>query len=311
MALERVQKILAQAGIASRRKAEELILEGAVTINGKLAKLGDKAELGKDAIKVSGKLIQTAEAPVYVVFHKPKGVISMMVDTENRPTLADYLGKIRGRIFPIGRLDFNSEGLILLTNVGGYAEKIQRRDDIPRVYRIMIRGKLDQEMLSRIEKGAKLGEHRARMFRPHSVRVVQEWSGKTEIELVVLGGGAVDLKSYLEMKGFLVNRVTRTAFGHITLKGLPPGHYRLLKTSQAEALLEQPELGMKKIERDAEEAREIELPAKRELKSTTKLELDLKSGSKLTVKKTKAAQGPGTAPTRSPRGRIQVRRKST
>src|SRR3989442_1458281 len=106
MALERVQKIIAQAGIASRRKSEDLIREGSVTINGKLAQLGDKADPARDAIKVNGKLLRNAAEPhVYIAFHKPKNVISMLADPQGRPTLADYLRKVQVRVFPIGRLD--------------------------------------------------------------------------------------------------------------------------------------------------------------------------------------------------------------
>src|SRR3954464_4173740 len=119
---ERIQKILAQAGVASRRKAEELIVEGVVTVNGKPAKLGDKAEWGKDAIKVRGKLLLTKESPIYLAFNKPKGVISSLSDPEGRATLSEFLRPIKERIYPIGRLDFNSEGLILLTNDGEFAE---------------------------------------------------------------------------------------------------------------------------------------------------------------------------------------------
>src|ERR1700745_950301 len=104
MAKERVQKILARAGIASRRKAEELIVEGLVTINGKIAKLGDQAEYGKDAIKVSGKLLHSTEALAYVLFNKPKGVISMMGDPQGRTSLKEYLGQAKYRPFPGGKL---------------------------------------------------------------------------------------------------------------------------------------------------------------------------------------------------------------
>ena len=128
MSAERLQKILAHAGIASRRKAEELIEQGLVTVNGKVAKLGDKADLTQDHVKVEGKLIHKMEEPIYLAFYKPKGVISMMADPENRPTLADYLNKVKARVFPIGRLDYNSEGILLLTNDGDLAEKIQKSD---------------------------------------------------------------------------------------------------------------------------------------------------------------------------------------
>jgi pseudouridine synthase len=245
MPQERVQKVLAKVGIASRRKAEELIQEGAVTINGKIAKLGDKAELGKDAIKVNGKLLQRAETPVYFAFYKPKGVISMLTDPENRPTLADYLGKVRSRVFPIGRLDFNSEGLILLTNDGDYAEKIQRHGEILKVFHVKVRGHMTEEMVKRLQRGAKIGP---RMVRPQIVRVSDEYASKTQVEIIFKGNASVDLKAYFEMKGFLVERITRAAIGHITLRGLVPGQYKQLRQTQAEALLNQPELATRRLE---------------------------------------------------------------
>ncbi|NCA17897.1 MAG: rRNA pseudouridine synthase, partial [Betaproteobacteria bacterium] len=126
MAKERVQKILAKAGIASRRKAEELITMGEVTINGQVAKLGDQAEWGVDAVKVNGKLITATEQPVYLAFYKPKNVICAMEDPQGRPALAPYFVRVLARIYPIGRLDFTSEGLVLLTNDGAITEKIAK-----------------------------------------------------------------------------------------------------------------------------------------------------------------------------------------
>jgi pseudouridine synthase len=249
--MDRVQKILAQAGIASRRKAEELIVEGVVTINGKVAKLGDKAQIGKDSIKVRGKLIHQTESHVYLAFHKPKGVISMLSDPEGRPTLATYLDKVRTRVFPVGRLDFNSEGLILLTNDGALAEKIQKNDEIPRVYSVKVKGHPDAEMIARLERGAKLGEDRKRLVKPHSVRVKQELTNKAVIEVVVLGSGAMDIKGLFDARGFLVEKVTRTAIGHLTIRSLPVGTYRFLKKSQLEALIVQPELGMRQLSQAA------------------------------------------------------------
>jgi 23S rRNA pseudouridine2605 synthase len=249
---ERLQKVLAKAGITSRRKAEELISEGLVTINGKVAKLGDKATFGKDAIKVKGKLIQAIEAPMYLAFYKPKGVISMLVDTENRPNLSHYLNKLEYRLFPVGRLDFMSEGLLLLTNDGDFAEKLQKRDDIARVYRIKVKGHLTDEMVSRLQKGARVEN---KVVRPHSVRVVRELEKKTQVDVVMVGAGAVDIKAMAELKGFLVDKITRTSIGHLSLHGLAPGHYRVLKASQVQALLDHPELGLKRIEHEEEAAK--------------------------------------------------------
>lgn len=248
MAKERVQKILAKAGICSRRKAEEFITEGAVTINGKLAKLGDQAEWGKDAIKVRGKLLLQQETPTYLAFFKPKGVICALVDPQGRPCLADYLSKLTHRVYPIGRLDFNSEGLVILTNDGEFAEKIQRKDDITRVYSVKVKGHPTEEMIDRLRKGARIGTEIKRLFKPHEVHVKQELANKAVVQTVVMGSGAFDLRAYFELKGFLVEKISRTSVGHLTLRGLEPGRYRLLKQSQAYALLEQPELGHKLIE---------------------------------------------------------------
>jgi pseudouridine synthase len=251
MAQERLQKILAQAGIASRRRAEDLIREGAVTVNGRTATIGEKADLASDAIKVSGKLLQSKRPVIYLAFHKPKGVISMFADPEGRPTLADFTSRIKERLFPIGRLDFNSEGLILLTNDGGFAEKLQKRGDIPRVYHVKVRGHSQPEDLARLERGARVGD---RLAKPHSVRLAESLQSKSVIEWVTLESGALDVKAAFETRGFQVERITRTAIGHLTLRGLAPGEYRVLKPSQVEALLNQPELGMRQLDADAEAA---------------------------------------------------------
>ncbi len=252
MASERVQKILAKAGISSRRKAEDLIQEGLVTINGKIAQLGDQAEWGKDAIKVKGKLLHQTEAPVYLAFHKPKGVISMIApDPDGRTTLVDFLTKIKSRIFPVGRLDFNSEGLLLLTNDGAFAEKLQKQDDVLRVYTVKIKGHLDQEMMTRLKRPLRT---QGRLLKPYSVRMSQKLQNKTQMEVVIQGGGAIDIKSFFELKGFLVERIVRTAIGHIILKDLKPGQFKHLKASQAYALVDQPELGMRRLEHEEAKA---------------------------------------------------------
>ena len=254
MSIERVQKILAQAGISSRRKAEELITLGLVTINGKTAKLGDKAEFGTDAIKVNGKLLLATATPVYLIFNKPRGVISMMADPEGRPTLTDYLSKMKTRVYPVGRMDFNSEGLLILTNDGAFTEALQNRDDVPRVYHIKIKGHVTKEMLQRLERGAR---PERKLIKPHSVRLIEELNKKSRIEIVFLGANTMDLKAYFEQKGFLVERMVRTAIGHLTLRGLDPGSYRAITKDQAQALIEQPELGIKKLAQEIAKAKPI------------------------------------------------------
>ncbi|OFZ21086.1 MAG: hypothetical protein A2X94_07075, partial [Bdellovibrionales bacterium GWB1_55_8] len=218
MATERIQKILARVGIASRRAAEEIITEGLVTVNGRLAKLGDKADLNRDAIKVRGKLLQQPEEPVYLAFHKPKGVISTVApDPQGRPTLAGYISKVKARVFPIGKLHFNTEGLLLLTNDGHFTDEYQKRSDIPHVYHAKIKGHPDTAMIAALERGARVGR---KLIKPNSVRATDELANKTKLEIVFLGSAALDVKSLLETKGFLLERLQRTAIGQVTLHGL-------------------------------------------------------------------------------------------
>jgi pseudouridine synthase len=138
----------------------------------------------------------------------------------------------------------------LLTNDGDFADQVQKRDDIPRVYWVKVKGHPEAEALANLAKGARIGEGRKRLVKPHSVRVIQTLQNKSIIEVVTLGSGVFDLKGLFAVKGFLIDKITRTAIGHITLKALPSGHYRFLKASQAQALLEQPELGMQQVERN-------------------------------------------------------------
>ena len=151
------QKILAKMGIASRRGAEEIILEGRVTINGKVASLGMKADISKDHIKLDGKLLTKPEPKVYLMINKPKGVITTLAEEEERPTIKDYLRNIRYRVFPVGRLDFDSEGLLLLTNDGDFAHSILHPSKkIPKTYHVKIKGIIEDEKIEKLRKGIRL-----------------------------------------------------------------------------------------------------------------------------------------------------------
>ncbi len=264
MALERVQKILARAGIASRRKAEELILEGSVTINGVTAKLGDQAEWGKDAIKVDGKLLTETEAPVYLAFYKPKNVICAMTDPQGRPALADYFTRVQARIYPIGKLDFESEGLVLLTNDGDMAQKIAKSKDLLQVYSIKVKGHPDADMLKRISRGMKT--EKGHLVRPEVVRIDEKLENKSKVQVVMRGSAATELKALLETRGFLFDRLVRTGIGQITLGELETGEYRRLEASQVRAIFEQPELGMRSINTAVE--KDAEAAARRERRDT-------------------------------------------
>ncbi len=248
---ERLQKILARAGYAtSRRKAEDLLMEGVVTLNGKIAKVGDSAEFGKDSIKVRGKLLHTLAEPLYYAFYKPKEMIAALSDPENRPTIGPIINSQENqRLFPVERLDFMSDGLILVTNDGAFQERMQKKSQkVPRVYHVKVRGHVDAEKLKRLEKGAKLEDQ---FIKPKVVRQHEELNQKSIIEIVFLGvAGGFDLKAYFEFKGFLVERVTRVGIGHLNLGSMRPGELRALAPTQIEALFDQPELLFKKIEHE-------------------------------------------------------------
>jgi 23S rRNA pseudouridine2605 synthase len=154
---ERLQKILSQCGIASRRKAEEMILQGEVTVNGQIAVLGMKADPERDHIKVRGKILKTVHSKVYLLFNKPERCITSLSDPKKRSTVMDYLRGIKSRVYPVGRLDYNSEGLVLLTNDGELAHAILHPTrKIPKTYLVKIDGVLEDKDILQLKKGMKL-----------------------------------------------------------------------------------------------------------------------------------------------------------
>ncbi|MEW6055246.1 MAG: pseudouridine synthase [Bdellovibrionota bacterium] len=233
---ERLQKILARAGIASRRNAEILILEGAVTVNGRVvSELGTKADPEKDKIKVNGKLIFTEVEPSYIALYKPKGVISSLADPEGRRHLGLLLKGLNERVIPVGRLDYNSEGLMLLTNDGAIADQVIKARNLPKVYMVKIKGHPGREELEFLKNGFFTAEGVVRFA---SFGVEQSLRSKSWLKLEVIEGSGLDLRELLNRKGLLVDRIVRTAIGDISIQGLEPGEYRLLKRKDFERLLE-------------------------------------------------------------------------
>src|SRR5258708_3350100 len=155
---ERLQKIIAQAGVTSRRKAELMITEGRVTVNGKMVtELGSKAVFGKDHIKVDGKLLQPPTDFFYIAMNKPAGYVTTMRDPEGRPTVADLLKGVKQRVFPIGRLDYNSEGLLLLTNDGEFAKRVMAaKSELVKTYVVKVTGSLTDEQEEEFRTGVYL-----------------------------------------------------------------------------------------------------------------------------------------------------------
>jgi len=183
---QRLQKIIAEMGLASRRKAEEFILEGRVTVNGKVATIGMKADPSKDHIKVDGKLLFKPEKKVYFILNKPRGVVTSMSDPEGRPTVHDFVRGIRQRVFPVGRLDYDSEGLLLLTNDGEFAHAVLHPSKkIPKTYLVKIKGNLEDESIEKLRKGIRLDRT---VTAPAKVKRLRKTESNSWIEMVIYEG---------------------------------------------------------------------------------------------------------------------------
>jgi 23S rRNA pseudouridine2605 synthase len=244
---DRLQKIIAQAGLASRRDAEELIRECKVTVNGKTASLGDKATLGKDAIKVRGKLIHSTEQKVYYIIYKPKNVISSMLeDDEGRSTLKEFTKRIPERVFTVGKMDFTGEGAILLTNDGEIAQRLQKTNDIIRRFHV----KVDRHPTNpELEKLARGGRIDGRSMNPVHVRLANAYAKNALIEISFEGMNAIDIRKFFENKGFYPERIATVGIGHIMADKMLPGTIKKIEGSSVQALFGQPELAKKLIEK--------------------------------------------------------------
>jgi len=245
MALERLQKILARAGIASRRRAEQLMLEGRVTVNGKVAnKLGMRADAEMDHIKVNGKLLHPGSVPKhYYVAFKPQRMITSLADPEGRPTIADMLRirKIRVRVFPVGRLDWDADGLLLLTNDGELANRVMHpRTHLPKVYRVKVKGHPSEQVLERLRKGVKI--EKGVQTLPAKVIKESVTEGNTVFQVVIMEGRHHQLKKMFERVGHPVRAIRRIAIGSLSLGQLRKGEIRRLSNDELARLKK--ELGM-------------------------------------------------------------------
>ena len=234
--MERLQKILARAGLASRREAEKWIQEGRVTVNGTVVqKLGTRADLVKDKIKVDGKLIRRPP-PLYYLFHKPARMIASMRDPQGRPSVGKLLegwGK-RGRLFPVGRLDFNSSGLLILTNDGEAAQRLMHpRYGIKKLYRVKLSGCPSEEELGRLRKGIRLEDG---VTAPAKVRVVEALRKNAWVEIEIGEGRYREVRRMFEALGYFVEKLIRIRLGPAHLGLLAPGEIRPLSVQEITTL---------------------------------------------------------------------------
>jgi 23S rRNA pseudouridine2605 synthase len=233
-AAERLQKVMAAAGIGSRRASEELIAAGRVTVNGKVAELGDRANAETDEIIVDGERIVTDAKKVYLAINKPAGVVSTMSDERGRAALADYLGNLSQRVYHVGRLDQASEGLLLLMNDGDLAHKLMHPSyGIEKTYLAEVAGPIRKDLKKQLLAGVDLEDG---MVMVDNFRVVDSMPGKVLVEVVLHEGRKHIVRRLLDEVGYPVTRLVRTAIGPIKIGDLKSGRTRRLTRGEVAAL---------------------------------------------------------------------------
>ncbi len=234
--MERVQKIIAESGLCSRRKAEELIAEGKVTVNGRPCGLGDKADPRADVVAVNGKRIESApKEKRYIMLNKPRGYITSMSDEQGRKVVSELLAGVKERVVPVGRLDRNSEGLLLFTNDGEFANEITHpRRHVSKTYRVTIDGKVTEEQIMRLTSGVELDDGKVTL--PCSVEVLVEEPGRTVLRMTIRQGMNRQIRRMCEAVGLQVVRLRRTAIGGVKLGMLKTGEWRDLTKDELRIL---------------------------------------------------------------------------
>lgn len=221
----RIQKIIADSGYCSRRRAEQYIENGQVKVNGRCASLGDKADPKNDLITVNGEKIKADGVTLrYIKLYKPRGYVTTMSDEQGRKTVTDLLDGIEERVYPIGRLDRNSEGLLLLTNDGAFANDIMHpTKHVSKVYRVTVCEKVNEDMINKLMAGVEIEPNV--MTRPCIVTVITEEDDRTVLEFIIKEGKNRQIRRMCEAVNLTVKRLRRTSVGGVKLGMLKPGEY--------------------------------------------------------------------------------------
>lgn len=231
----RLQKYLADCGVASRRKSEELIEQGKVKVNGRVAQIGDKVNPKKDDITVSGKKIIKSKSYTYIMLHKPRGFITTMNDEMGRRCVAELVKDVGVRVYPVGRLDRESEGLLLMTNDGEFANAMTHpTKHVPKTYRVTVRPSITDEQITALTTGIMIED---RMTAPAEVRVLTKEESRVVLEIVLYEGRNRQIRKMCEALGLEVARLKRTAVGSVKLGMLPQGKWRELKEDEVHKLM--------------------------------------------------------------------------
>ncbi|MBI4459711.1 MAG: rRNA pseudouridine synthase [Acidobacteria bacterium] len=246
MALERLQKIISRSGVASRRHAEELILAGRVSVNGVVVReLGTKADADSQQIRVDGKLIRPARRLLYLALHKPRDCVTTRSDPQGRATVMDYLRGIHERVYPVGRLDYASEGLLFLTNDGEFANRIMLAAGIPKTYWVKVSQAVPEEDLDKLRRGIVLDGRRTR---PASIRRLPWVGRKTKsrdetahpwYEVILQEGRQNQIRRMFARVGHPVSKLKRVRIGAVALGNLLPGQFRHLTEAEVHRLIKE------------------------------------------------------------------------
>lgn len=233
--IERLQKIISAAGITSRRAAEEMILAGRVTVNGQVVtELGSKADPAKDLIALDGQPVKPAETFYYVLLHKPAGYVTSLKDPQGRQLVTELVKDVGERLFPVGRLDYNSEGLLLLTNDGAWANRLMHpRHQVDKEYHVRVRGKIDPQQIKKLADGVELEDGPTGAT---TVRLLKNDQSNDWLSVTIREGRNRQVRRMCAAVGLFVVRLRRIRYGNLTLGGLQPGEYRLLSREEAQAL---------------------------------------------------------------------------
>jgi 23S rRNA pseudouridine2605 synthase len=239
MPLERLQKIIATAGVASRRKAEQLISSGHVQVNGTtITELGSKADAETDHIRVNGKLLQRAQQRhVYLLLNKPKGYVTTMNDPEKRPTVMDLVRGVKGRVYPVGRLDYASEGLLIMTNDGELANRLMKAaSHVAKTYVVKVAGTPTEEAIAKLRGGISIATDDGKRVRtgPAAVRIVKQ-AANPWYEITLIEGRNRQIRRMFEAVGHHVEKIKRVRYGPLTLD-VPPGEHRSLTLKEVQRL---------------------------------------------------------------------------
>ena len=233
----RLQKILADAGVASRRASEALIDAGRVSVDGAVVRVqGMRVDPERSVVRVDGERIPVRGGQVYLAVNKPVGTVSTMSDPQGRPSLGDVVADRSERLFHVGRLDIDTEGLILLTNDGDLAHRLAHPSfEVPKVYRAVVRGRVPRDLGRRLRRGVELDDG---VVSVDAFRVLDESGGKSQIELTIHSGRNRVVRRLLEQVGYPVSKLARLQFGPIRLGRLKPGGVRVLSRQEVGALLD-------------------------------------------------------------------------